>query len=605
MYKRDCLRILARVASDIVARSSRLQAVHRTPTQHHARVRRHSLSRAMPPRPAPDGLMSDTKPTTSSSAPAAASKRVSPRENFAQLRATYGDALLKFIASVMFGLKGAMLGVIGTSALPYAQNYLKLSAKELQRYGIVAAFPWTVKPIIGMTSDLFPIGGYHKRYYIALTSIIGSAAIIMLAMTDFKPGMGPMYVLGLLAVNAQVATADLLTEGKYTERMRENPSKSSDMVSFVWMCITLGGVFATVVSFFSIRSKNYNSLLWIAVPLSAQAVFTSLAGWLPEEKVGEPDAESATKRAQGKELWLKNFAVFAMSIFMAFMCLLLAVVQFLQLSNSYVDLAVTLGVTFVLSVSMYLCLPRPIANVTFFLFLTSVLSVSFGSAMSYWFTVDEKCLPDGPHFDYLFYSVYTSIIARVCGAIGIYLFQVFFSNANVRFAFWMSAILSSVASIGDYIIVHRWNKQWGISDKAFYLVGDTILEPIVGMMASMPSVVLMSKMCPENMEATMFAILASFSNLGGSLSSALGVFAMDLAGIKTDLKSSEGGSCDFSGLPNLIFYCGILFPLISIPLTFVFVPNINMQDVVNLDTGKRERKTNDGKESEPLLAANK
>ena len=172
----------------------------------------------MPPRPAPDGVMSDTKPTTSSSASAAASKRASPRENLAELRATYGDALLKFIASVMFGLKGAMLGVIGTSALPYAQNYLKLSAKELQRYGIVAAFPWTVKPIIGMTSDLFPIGGYHKRYYIALTSIIGSAAIIMLAMTDFKPGMGPMYVLGLLAVNAQVATADLLTEGKYTER---------------------------------------------------------------------------------------------------------------------------------------------------------------------------------------------------------------------------------------------------------------------------------------------------------------------------------------------------------------------------------------------------
>ena len=98
----------------------------------------------------------------------------------------------------------------------------------------------------------------------------------------------------------------------------------------------------------------------------------------------------------------------------------------------------------------------------------------------------------------------------------------------------------------------------------------------------------------------MFAILASFSNLGGSLSSALGVFAMDLAGIKTDLNSSEEGSCDFSGLPSLIFYCGILLPLISIPLTFVFLPNINMQDVVDLDTGKRE--TSDGNESDPLLS---
>merc|ERR1712159_51780 len=135
-----------------------------------------------------------------------------------------------------------------------------------------------------------------------------------------------------------------------------------------------------------------------------------------------------------------------------------------------------------------------------------------------------------------------------------YLFQIFFSNANVRFTFWMSALLSSLASVGDYVIVRRWNIDWGISDKAFYLIGDTILEPMVGMMAAMPSVVLMSKMCPENMEASMFAILASFNNLGSSLSSALGVFAMDFVGIHTDL--SDAGACDFSGLPSLTFYCG-------------------------------------------------
>jgi len=556
----------------------------------------------MPPRPASSDDAYGSKPAPSTSTKEVKLKTFSPRENLKQLRETYGDGLLIFITSIMFGLKGAMLGVVGSSVLPYAQTYLKLSAKQLQRYGIVAAFPWTVKPVIGMTSDLLPIGGYHKRYYIALTSMIGCGAILMLAMTDFKPGMGAMYVLGLLAVNAQVATADLLTEGKYTEQMRQNPTKSSDMVSYVWMCITLGGVFATIVSFFSIKFKNYRSLLWIAVPLSAQAVYTSLAGWLPEEKVGGPDAEKGARRATGKELWRKNWLVFAMSIFMALMCLLLAVVQFLQPSSKYIDLAVTLGVTFVLSVSIYVCLPRPIANVTFFLFLTSVLSVSFGSAMSYWFTVDEKCNPGGPHFDYLFFSVYTSIIARVCGAIGIYLFQVFFSNANVRFAFWMSAILSSVASIGDYIIVMRWNRQWGIADKTFYLVGDTILEPIVGMMAAMPSVVLISKMCPENMEATMFAILASFSNLGGSLSSALGVFAMDLAGIKTDLNSSEEGACDFSGLPNLVFYCGILCPLLSIPLTFIFVPDMNMQDTVNLEKGVAPATES---EDQPLLVGEK
>jgi hypothetical protein len=49
------------------------------------------------------------------------------------------------------------------------------------------------------------------------------------------------------------------------------------------------------------------------------------------------------------------------------------------------------------------------------------------------------------------------------------------------------------------------------------VAGDTILEPIVLMMAFMPTTVLISKMCPKDMEATTFAILASFSNLGGAV----------------------------------------------------------------------------------------
>ena len=57
----------------------------------------------------------------------------------------------------------------------------------------------------------------------------------------------------------------------------------------------------------------------------------------------------------------------------------------------------------------------------------------------------------------------------------------------------ISAVISSVSSIGDLALVLRWNKAWGIPDKAFYLLGDTILEPAVGMMAYMPCTVLMSK----------------------------------------------------------------------------------------------------------------
>lgn len=65
-----------------------------------------------------------------------------------------------------------------------------------------------------------------------------------------------------------MATADLLTEGKYIERMREYLMKLSDMVSYVWMCIMFGFVFVMVCSFFFIKYEVYWLLMWIAVSLS-------------------------------------------------------------------------------------------------------------------------------------------------------------------------------------------------------------------------------------------------------------------------------------------------------------------------------------------------
>lgn len=494
--------------------------------------------------------------------------------------------LVAFIFSCHFCLKGATLGLVGQAGLPFSQQYLKLSAEELQRYGIVAMFPWSIKPLMGMISDVFPIAGYHKRYYMFIVSVLGSGALLYLAAKPVTPGDALAYVGALVLINLQVSVVDLLTEGKYTEKMRIVPEISSDIVSFVWGSLTAGGLVATVVSFFALRSKNYKAMFWLAVPFSAQAIFTSVAGLLPEEKA---------KFAVNTELLTKHKRIFMLGTFMAIVCAVLAVIQ-LVTTDMYAGFVVTLSCALVLSVSMFLCMPGKLAKATLFLFLTNTVSVSFGGAMQYWFTVDADCNPGGPHFDYLFFTVYTSIIAQVFSAVGIWVFNVYFSKIRMRKALWISAIISSCASIGDYAMVRRWNIAWGIPDKAFYLVGDTILEPIVGMMAYLPSTVLISKMCPKNMEATTFAILASFSNLGGALSSSFGVFAMQAAGIQTDL---EQGECNFDNLPMLIVVCGMILPLVAIPLTFVLIPDMDMQETVDID----DEMGGGGEERVPLVGA--
>jgi len=515
----------------------------------------------------------------------------------------YGWPLVFMIISVMFGVKGAMIGLVGSSGLPYAQKYLKLTAIEMQKYGIVASFPWTVKPLIGMISDGFPIFGYNKRWYIAASSLVGSCAIYFVATYKFDRSNGLYYIAGLTLINAQVAIADLLTEGKYAEAMRYNPNHSASMVSYVWGNITLGGILATVLSYIALKDENYHLLFWMALPFAVQCFLTSASGLLPELKVkrtkkgevvvddGEDDEgdkvdamgvgdakKSVTFADEDEETKKANRqkrSMNMMAILMGVICVIIAGIQIVGLDESTI-LSITLISCVLLSMLIFFFLPRQLAKATFFLFITSVLSVSFGGAMTYWFTVDEKCNPGGPHFDYVYFTVYTSIVGQCSGIIGIWLFNIFFSKGSLRKAFWISSMISSLGSFFDYAIVKRWNVDYlSIPDKAFYMFGDAVLESIVGMMAYMPSVVLIAKMCPKNLETTMFAILASFANLGGSLSGSFGTFAMDYAGIKTDLTS---GSCNWDNLPNLILVCGICMPLLAVPLTFIFVPNILMTD---------------------------
>jgi len=518
----------------------------------------------------------------------------------------YGWPLVFMIISVMFGVKGAMIGLVGSSGLPYAQKYLKLTAIEMQKYGIVASFPWTVKPLIGMISDGFPIFGYNKRWYIAASSLVGSCAIYFVATYKFDRSNGLYYIAGLTLINAQVAIADLLTEGKYAEAMRYNPNHSASMVSYVWGNITLGGILATVLSYIALKDENYHLLFWMALPFAVQCFLTSASGLLPELKVkrtkngevvvddGEDDDEDDEVDAMGvgdakksvtfadedeetKKANRQKRSMNMMAILMGVICVIIAGIQIVGLDESTI-LSITLISCVLLSMLIFFFLPRQLAKATFFLFITSVLSVSFGGAMTYWFTVDEKCNPGGPHFDYVYFTVYTSIVGQCSGIIGIWLFNIFFSKGSLRKAFWISSMISSLGSFFDYAIVKRWNVDYlSIPDKAFYMFGDAVLESIVGMMAYMPSVVLIAKMCPKNLETTMFAILASFANLGGSLSGSFGTFAMDYAGIKTDLTS---GSCNWDNLPNLILVCGICMPLLAIPLTFIFVPNILMTDSI-------------------------
>jgi hypothetical protein len=136
------------------------------------------------------------------------------------------------------------------------------------------------------------------------------------------------------------------------------------------------------------------------------------------------------------------------------------------------------------------------------------------------------------------------------------------SGWKFRHVFWVTSVIRIVASFFDIILVKRWNVTWHIPDKVMYLFGDAIVYNICYMLEFMPAVVMTGKLCPKNMESTVYALLAGFQNFGQQAAKTLGVFLMKQFGIQSN--ESDPKQCNFEHLDTLIIIGHMLLPLLAV-----------------------------------------
>lgn len=136
----------------------------------------------------------------------------------------------------------------------------------------------------------------------------------------------------------------------------------------------------------------------------------------------------------------------------------------------------------------------------------------------------------------------------------------------MRKIFWTTTLIRCIAGLFDIIMVERINKAFGISDKVFYMLGDAIIYELAYMMNFMPTVVLISKLCPKDVESTTYALLAGFANFGQQVSRTLGVMFITAFDIRTEVP------CKWDGLSVIIALTHVVIPLVMIPLSFILIP---------------------------------
>ncbi len=337
----------------------------------------------------------------------------------------------------------------------------------------IVVLPWIIKPVYGFISDGLPIFGYRRRPYLVLSGILGVISWVSLATIVHTPiGATLAIALGSLSV----AVSDVIVDSLVVERARtESQAEAGSLQSLAWGTTALGGLMTAYFSGMLLEHFTTRTVFWITAlfPLLVSAVACLIA----ESPVSKNTSEDDHSNFQSVRHQLQ------------------------QLRAAITQKAIWLPTVF-----LFLWQATPTAESAFFFFTTNEL-----------------------HFQPEFLGR-VSLVTSVAALVGIWIFQRFLKTVPFRVIFGWSILLSSALGMTMLLLVTHANRALGIDDHWFSL-GDSVILTVMGQIAYMPVLVLAARLCPKGIEATLFALLMSVTNLAGLLSHQLGAGLMYWLGI--------------------------------------------------------------------------
>lgn len=525
----------------------------------------------------------------------------STKTYFSTLSSIFSWQFLSWLAVNNFAIAGGVFTLLLTVSLPIFKE-LGIDADRQQLYTTMIMSPWAMKPFIGVASDLFPIGGYNKKYFAVYSIFIGVGGCIALlviwhsgqlkkteeAGQSAVQTLADVLVVCFTLVSFEGAALDILSEGKYSEFLREHPESGSGIISYKFGWSLLGGIVTQLYVGPLADAGLFHILFWIALVLSLMPLYPTLRDWLPEKKrsVDEPGMiKVCTGCLFDRGAFRKNkmqFIVITLSGLAG--PVMAAVTTFAHLE---IGLIVSGLMILALMATTYVFFPRIVLQVLLFMVFQTISAPRISSALAYFYTADEECLPDGPNFSYTYYITVTGIVGSIVNLLAVVLYQSFLGPWRFRPALIFTMVLGSLAPLIDLIIVMRWNVKIGISDKVFFLLGNAVFENLIVILQAIPMSAIYAKVCPPGMESAVFAYVVGVGNFCMMFSGLSGSAVIKWSSLET-----VGTDCNFDELPNMIVLYNVLLPLlIGIPATFL-IPNVLQTE--NLIDWEKENWTGSG-----------
>jgi len=369
-------------------------------------------------------------------------------------------------------------GILGLARLAvsfFLKDELGLTPADVSALLGIVALPWIIKPVFGFVSDGLPIFGYRRRPYLVLSGLLGAASWVSLATIVHTP-MGATLAIALGSLS--VAVSDVIVDSLVVERVRaESQAEAGSLQSLCWGASAFGGLITAYFSGFLLEHVTTRTVFWITASFP---LIVSVVAWLISES---PVSEAFGSDSKAHSNWLTVGN------------------QLKQLRQTVTQKAIWLPTAFI-----FIWQATPTTDAAFFFFTTNELGFE-------------------PEF-----LGRVRLVTSLASLMGVWLFQRFLKTIPFRVIFGWSTVLSAALGMTMLLLVTHTNRALGIDDHWFSL-GDSLILTVMGQIAYMPVLVLAARLCPPGVEATLFALLMSVSNLAGLVSYELGSVLMHWLGI--------------------------------------------------------------------------
>ena len=187
-----------------------------------------------------------------------------------------------------------------------------------------------------------------------------------------------------------------------------------------------------------------------------------------------------------------------------------------------------------------------------------------GGAFSY-YLIDEL------HFDPEFFGR-LAVISRFMGIAGVLIFRKWLIAIPLKRLLFTIVIASIVLSLPTLGLVYGWYNILGVSPKLFAMA-DTLITAPLSEIGFLPLLVLVARICPKGIEATVFAVLASIMNIGLAISDMGGAALVHLFDVH---QATETLAANYTNLDKVL-WIAILSSVLPLPL-LPFLPDTRAEE---------------------------